>query len=213
MGSKERRQRERDDVRGKIMNAARDLFVDQGIESVSMRKIADAVEYSPTVIYQYFKDKDALLHELCEQDFASLAGVFRELAQIPDPVERIRQIGLAYGKFGLAYPNHYRLMFMEPFRGVRKEIGDECGNGNPDEDAYAFLRMTVSQVIEAGKFRKELSDADLVSQVLWAGVHGLVALQITKAQDPWLQWAPFETRISLMVDSLLAGMARGGGGR
>src|ERR1700733_6318625 len=112
MGSKERRQRERDDVRAKIINAARDLFVAEGVESVSMRKIADAVEYSPTVIYQYFADKDALLHEICTEDFASLADTFRELAKIEDPMERIRQIGLTYGKFGLAFPNHYRLMFM-----------------------------------------------------------------------------------------------------
>ena len=208
MGSKERRQRERDDVRAKIINAARDLFVAEGVESVSMRKIADAVEYSPTVIYQYFADKDALLHEICTEDFASLADTFRELAKIEDPLERILQIGLTYGKFGLAFPNHYRLMFMTPYRGARNDEMDECGKGNPDEDAYSFLRLTVAQAIEAGKFRGGLDDPDLLSQVLWSAVHGLVSLQITKAKDPWLQWAPFEKRMQVMLDSLFSGMLR-----
>ena len=204
MGSKERRQRERDDVRAKIMNAARDLFVNEGIESVSMRKIADAVEYSPTVIYQYFTDKEGLLHEICTEDFASLAETFQQLAQVADPLERIRQIGITYGKFGLAYPNHYRLMFMTPFR-VEKEDAEQCHGGNPDEDAYAFLRAAVVQAIEGKKLREGLNDPDLISQVLWAAVHGLVALQVTK---DWLEWRPFEDQMNLMLDSLFHGMAR-----
>jgi AcrR family transcriptional regulator len=207
MGSKERRQRERDDVRAKIMNAARELFVSEGIESVSMRKIADAVEYSPTVIYQYFTDKEGLLHEICTEDFANLAQTFQQLAQIEDPLERIGQIGITYGKFGLAYPNHYRLMFMTPLRAAKDET-DACHKGNPDEDAYAFLRQAVVQAIEAKKFRQGVDDPDLVSQVLWAAVHGVVSLQVTKASNDWLQWRPFEQRMNLMLDSLFHGMAR-----
>ena len=195
-------------MKAKIINAARDLFVTEGVESVSMRKIADAVEYSPTVIYQYFADKDALLHEICSEDFATLAETFQELAKIEDPLKRIEEIGITYGRFGLAYPNHYRLMFMTPYHGVRKDEADECHKGNPDEDAYAFLRFTVAQAIEAKKFREGLSDPDLISQVLWAGVHGLVSLQVTKAKDAWLEWRPFEQRMKLMLDSLFHGMLR-----
>ncbi len=208
MGSKERRQRQRDDVKAKIINAARDLFVTEGVESVSMRKIADVVEYSPTVIYQYFADKEALLHEICSEDFATLAETFQELAKIEDPLKRIYEIGVTYGRFGLAYPNHYRLMFMTPYHGVREDESDECRKGNPDEDAYAFLHYTVGQAIEAKKFRDGLTDAHLISQVLWAGVHGLVSLQVTKAKDAWLEWRPFDQRMKLMLDSLFHGMLR-----
>src|ERR1700760_2352956 len=105
MGTKERREREKDATRDKIMSAARDLFAQEGYEAVSMRKIADAIEYSPTAIYVHFKDKEALLRELVSADFAKLAGVFIELAKIADPIERIRQIGHSYVKFALAYPN------------------------------------------------------------------------------------------------------------
>jgi AcrR family transcriptional regulator len=207
MGTKERRKREKDEVRDKIMAAARVLFAAQGIEAVSMRKIAEAVEYSPTIIYSHFEDKNELLQELCREDFSALATVFRQIASLKDPVERIRQIGLAYARFGLEHPNHYRLMFM-----TRHDWDDEpCPEamehkGNPDEDGYAFLQKTVTEAITTGRFRAELTDADLVSQILWGSVHGIVALEITKATEPWLDWRPFEMRLNLLLDWLQLGM-------
>lgn len=208
MGSKERRQRERDDVRSKVMGAARDLFAREGVEAVSMRKIADAVEYSPTIIYQHFTDKEALLREICQEDFAALAGTFQEIAQIADPIKRIERIGLAYGQFGLAYPNHYRLMFMTQYHGAKADEPEMCGKGNPDEDAYAFVRQAVTEAIEAGRFRDGMNDPNLIAQILWAGVHGVVSLQITKQDDPWIEWRPIEQRIKLMVDTLVSGLTR-----
>jgi AcrR family transcriptional regulator len=208
MGLKERRQRERDEVRTKIMDAARELFAAEGIEAVSMRKIADAVEYSPTIIYQHYADKDALLHELCSEDFGALAHTFAEIAKVTDPIQRIEQIGLAYGRFGIEHPNHYRLMFMTPFHGKKLDAEEMRKQGNPDEDGYAFLKQTVTEAIAAGRYQSGLTNADLISQVLWAALHGVVALEITKCNDPWLEWRPFEQRMKLMLDTLRRGMAR-----
>src|SRR5687767_8656064 len=142
MGTKERRERERDQVRSKIMDAARELFVRDGYESVSMRKIAEAIEYSPTAIYIHFADKAELMQQLCQHDFQSLAHVFHDLAQIPDPIERIRQTGHTYIRFAARHPNHYRFMFMTP----HAEIQGECeikaayendpNKNNPNENSY-----------------------------------------------------------------------------
>jgi len=190
------------------MSAARDLFASEGVDAVSMRKIADAVEYSPTIIYQHFTDKDALLRKICQEDFASLAGTLIEIARIEDPIERIKRIGVAYCQFGVAYPNHYRLMFMTPYSGARLDESELCekGKGNPEEDAYAFLRQAVLEAIEAKRFRKDLSDPELISQILWAGVHGVVALQITKQSDPWIEWFPFDRRVEEMIDVMITGL-------
>src|ERR1700682_3848534 len=114
MGPKERRAREREEIRSVILDAARELFVSDGYDAVTMRRIADRIEYSPTAIYFHFKDKQTLLQELCDTDFGALAHEFQKIARIADPVDRLRQIGRAYVEFGLAYPNHYRLMFMTP---------------------------------------------------------------------------------------------------
>src|SRR5215217_9079492 len=104
MGTRERREREREELRTKILDAARELFAREGYEAVSMRKIADAIEYSPTAIYVHFADKDALLEELCSHDFGALAEAFAQEAQIKDPIERIKALGRRFMQFGLKYP-------------------------------------------------------------------------------------------------------------
>ena len=144
MGVKERRERERVETRDKILEAARELFIDEGYDGVSMRQIADKIEYSPTAIYVHFKDKDELFLEICHQDYRLLAHSMVSLAQVADPVQRLRKIGAAYIEFGLNNPNHYRRMFMTPHPPVAKGAEELMGKGNPEEDAYELLRATGS---------------------------------------------------------------------
>src|SRR5687767_9483166 len=99
MGPKERKQRERDDTRGRILDAARELFISEGYDGVSMRRIADRIEYSATAIYFHFRDKDTLIRELVDNDFLVLAEQFAGAAVIADPVERLRATGRAYAEF------------------------------------------------------------------------------------------------------------------
>src|SRR5918994_4964149 len=101
MGTIERRERERTETRDKILAAARELFAREGYEAVSMRRIAEAIEYSPTAIYVHFRDKQDLMFQICQQDFVALAGGIADLQQIADPVERIRTMGEAYVWFGV----------------------------------------------------------------------------------------------------------------
>src|ERR1700746_357035 len=114
MGVVERREREKQELRQQILDTARAMFAAEGYEAVTMRKIAEAIEYSPTAIYLYFKDKDQLINELCHADFRALAQEFQKIARVADPIERLKRTGLTYIEFGIAYPNHYRLMFMTP---------------------------------------------------------------------------------------------------
>ena len=205
MGITERRERERDQTRAKIMNAARELFAREGYDTVSMRKIAEAIEYSPTAIYVHFKDKEALFGELCRQDFGRLSDAFKELARIEDPVERIRGLGRNYVRFAIQYPNHYRLMFMTSHvHSATDEI--PCGKGNPDEDGYAFLRTAVAEAIAQHRFGREFENAELATQTLWAMAHGIASLQITKGNDPWVEWRPIDERAIVGLDAILRGM-------
>ncbi len=207
MGPKERRDREREEIRGLILDAARELFVSEGYESVTMRRIAEKIEYSATAIYFHFKDKEALLKELCNQDFLSLAQGLLEIQKIADPIEQLRQIGLAYIQFGITHPNHYRLMFMTPHPPVEPD-DDGPQKGNPEEDAYAFLVEIVAGCIRAKRFLPQYDDVELVSQTMWAGVHGVISLQIAKCNDGWIDWRELETRSSTMIDILIAGLLR-----
>ena len=207
MGPRERRAREREEIRTRILDAARELFVAEGYEAVTMRKIADRIEYSPTAIYFHFRDKEALLKELCDNDFLALAGQFMEAAKIADPVERLRAAGHAYVSFGIEHPNHYRLMFMTPHPPIAAEE-HELERGNPEEDAYAFLKTIIAECIATGRFRPELTDIELISQVTWSGVHGVISLDIAKCNDAWFEWTPLEARASLVIDTLIAGFVR-----
>jgi len=208
MGVKERREREKSEVRDKILDAARELFLTEGYEGVSMRKVADRIEYTPTTIYGYFADKEDLFRQLCHEDFAKLAEVFQGASISGDPVERMRQIGKLYTDFGLHYPNHYKLMFMTPHPAGELDEVDEEIKGNPEVDAYAFLKATVQEAIDQGAFLDEYQDAELISQTMWAGVHGVIALHIAKSHDGWVEWRPVEQRVEFMLDAMMLGMLR-----
>jgi AcrR family transcriptional regulator len=208
MGVKERRERERTETREKILDAARELFVEEGFDGVSMRKIAERVEYSPTAIYMHFADKEQLFMEICHEDFRRLAQSMVGLARVPDPVERLSRIGDAYVEFGLQNPNHYRTMFMTPHPPIANSEEALKGKGNPEEDAYELLRATVQEALSAGAFREHLTDADLIAQTLWAGAHGVVSLQIAKCNDEWVPWCDIQERARTMTASLLQGLLK-----
>jgi AcrR family transcriptional regulator len=208
MGVKERREREKSEVRDKILDAARELFIAEGYEGVSMRKVADKIEYTPTTIYGYFADKEDLFRQLCHEDFARLAESFQSAAMPADVIERINQIGRIYIDFGLKYPNHYTLMFMTPHPGPALDEIDQEIKGNPEVDAYAFLKYTIQQAIDEGRFREQFQDAELISQTLWAAVHGVIALHIAKCHDGWVDWRPMHERVEFMLNAVLYGMLR-----
>jgi AcrR family transcriptional regulator len=208
MGVKERRAREKSETRDKILDAARELFVTEGYEGVSMRRVAEKIEYSPTAIYVYFADKQELFHELCQQDYARLAEVFQSSAMSSDPIDRVKQIGRTYTEFGVRYPNHYKFMFMTPHPPHEPDEEDREVMGNPEVDAYAFLKRAVQRAIDAERFREELQDAELISQTLWAAVHGVIALNIAKCSDPWVDWRPLQQRAEIMLDVTLRGLVR-----
>lgn len=212
MGVKERREREKSETRDKILDAARELFITEGFEGVSMRKVAEKIEYSPTAIYVHFADKQELFRELCHQDYARLAEVFQSSVMSTDPIERLKQIGAIYVDFGTRYPNHYKFMFMTPHPPHEPDEVDREMMGNPEMDAYAFLKWAVQQAIDAGCFREELTDAELISQTLWASVHGVISLHIAKGCDPWVDWRPLRDRAQMMPDITLRGLTRQRGG-
>jgi AcrR family transcriptional regulator len=212
MSITDRRAREKEELRQKILDTARDLFIAHGYDGVTLRKIADAIEYAPGTIYGYFKDKEELLRALCVADWEAFEQSFPRDYQPADPLAAIRGIGLAYIRFALAHPNQYRLMFMAPKPPELHALDDAtlAKRGDPARDGYALLRQTVQAAIDADLLRDEFRNPDLVAQTLWAGVHGMASLAITRDHDQWLQWQPEEARIDAMLDGLAFGIARDG---
>jgi len=173
-----------------------------------MRAVAEKIEYSPTAIYVHFADKNELFHEVCHREYSRLAEVFQSSAMPSDPIERLKQIGRTYIGFGTHYPNHYRFMFMASHPPDELTEEEREMHGDPEVDAYAFLKWAVQEAINAGCFREELRDADLVAQTLWATVHGVIALHIARQKDEWVKWRPLQERAEVMLDVTMRGLMR-----
>jgi len=202
-----RREGEKDALRKKLLDAGRELFVAQPYEEVTLRMIAERAEYSAPTILNHFGSKEGLIFAICEEDFGALRARFERLAKVADPVERLRKIGLAYVDFAMENPNHYRFMFMTAHP-IPDPADPRFDRNNPDRDAYAFLRVTVAEAIAAGRLRASCDDADIVAQVLWSGVHGLVSLHLTKGDDPCLSFRPVKATARMMVDATIRGLSR-----
>ncbi len=207
MSISERRERDRLKIRNKILDAARELFATEGYDAVTMRSIAGVIEYSATTIYLHFKDKDALIRELCRVDSMALTQAVQSVATEPEPLERLRKIGMAYVAFGITHPNHYRLMFMSNRHSEVEELA-EMGHGNPETDGYLLLLNTLSEAIARQLLLPELADANLLAQAFWAGVHGVTALHITKYGDPWIEWCSVEATANLTINAMIRGVQR-----
>ena len=205
MGVKERRERERTQIREKILDAALEVFAKEGAQGVTMRALADAIEYSAPVIYAHFRDKDAIIGELCIRQLRALAQKFANLGAL-DPVERLRRVGYVYADFAIDHPSHFRFLFLTPQTFSKDE--EDIAKDDPERNAYAFLRQTVKDGLAAGVFRAEYTDADEIAQLCWAAAHGMVALQNIKGADSWIDWRDVRTTAHRLIDAHLNGIVK-----
>lgn len=209
MGTKERRARERVETRDLILAAAREMFAKDGVEAVTMRAIAERIEYTPTALYHHFPSKQALLTELCESDFASLARHFQGKAVPTDPVERLFAIGEAYLQFAIEFPAQYRFMFMTVLADLEHDEQYLAeSRENPEKNAYVTLRTACADAIAAGRFRPEFKDADQLAQIFWSTIHGLVSLQIVKHSDEFVPWRDLRETAHVATHALMNGFLR-----
>jgi len=206
--SKLRRERDKQRMRERVLNAARELFAVHGYEAVTMRKIAERIEYTTTLIYQHFPDKETLIREIVAHDFQSFAQEFRRCAQITDPIARILAMARVFVDFGVQHPNHYRLMFMSPPSSEVKQANLAAIRSDPAQDVYGFFKAAIEEGMRKGLLRPELDDAELLVQSLWSGMHGVVSLHIAKGKDPWIEWRSLDRISSLLVELLLRGIRR-----
>lgn len=175
MGISERRIKEKADMKKAVLDAALSLFIQEGYRSVSIRKIAERIEYSPSTLYLYFKDKDEILFELHNLGFEALYRHQLEVQSITDPKERMMAHGRAYLKFALEHQEYYDIMFIarSPSKFIEKYKHWDCG-----DRAFGLLIKNVQQCIDAGYFKGENSEA--VAFLLWSVVHGMASLIIRK---------------------------------
>jgi AcrR family transcriptional regulator len=180
-----------------ILEAAERIFVADGYEGATIRKIADEVGVSSTALYMHFHDKDEILQEICLAWVQALLKQNTEIAARPtDAVSRIRLILEAYMRMGLEHPNAYLLVYCAPQR-----PGGSAATAEVAQKCYAAYADVVQEIAAEGRLRA--GDADAAAQALWAACHGLVALMIAR---PTVDWAPACELTSLLLEGLLHGL-------
>ena len=175
MGIKQRKDREREEKKDLILDAAKRISIEEGFEKVSIRKIAEEIEYSPGTIYLYFKNRDEILFELHNIAFQKFYKEQLKISHITEPFEKLREHGRVYIKFGLDNPDLYELMFIVQAPGNEIESSQSWNEGMKTFD---FLRSNVQECLDAGYFKG--SDANTLSIAMWSLVHGIVSLYLRK---------------------------------
>jgi AcrR family transcriptional regulator len=210
MGTADRIERERHEKRARILEAARTLFVERGIDSVTLREIAQRIDYSTTAIYVHFKDKAALVEAMVNEDFAVFARGLEAAARITDPLARLKALHSSYIEFALEMPHHYQLLFMTPAKQQVRAVKDtdQLPSSPAGIEGYRVLHMTVEECVAAGHFRDPFSDVDGTTQVIWANVHGLVSLLITMESHAHFHWRSRTTLAKLSYDMVMGGLLK-----
>ncbi len=174
MGIIERKERERQEVRSLILEAAQQAFIEDGYEKASIRAIADRVEYSPATIYLYFKDKSEIFFAVHELGFEKLIHQMSEAVEgIKNPIERLRQQGYAYMKFALENPAMYDLMFIQnaPMEAIFENEEWVCGHR-----CFEIICDEVQQCIDSKLIK--ITVLEVATMSIWSFMHGLVSLKI-----------------------------------
>ncbi len=173
MGIAERKELEKQKMRKLILKTAMKLFLEEGFENITIRRIAEKIEYSPATIYLYFKDKDEILYTLHNEGFEKLYRLQLKTLSIKDPLERLREQGEMYISFALENPEFYDLMFM--MRGPAKKI-TEKKERDIGMRSYEFLRENVKECMEEGLLPE--ANVDIAAFSMWSHVHGIASLII-----------------------------------
>src|SRR5215469_11079317 len=174
MGSKERIHRLKENTRGNILDAAYDIVKDEGWQALSMRKIADKIEYTAPIIYEYYANKAAILHELSKKGFMLLAQRMQEASdKHPDPADQIEAMWLAYWNFAFEEKEYYQLMF-----GIEMNccIMDELLP--PGSTPYDIAAEPIAKLMGI----EDIDDDRVCTKyyTYWSIIHGLISINIVR---------------------------------
>jgi len=169
-------ERRRNKIRARILSAAETVFAREGADGLSIRRLAENIDYSPAAIYKYFNSKDELVDELKESFFEIILENVNRIADTSTPfADRARDCTATYIRVAADKPHHYAAAF----------AGESVSTGPVDTEpgfdqskkgqAFNVLRDMIAEGVEIGAFRTEIDPA-LAAKSLWASMHGLAMM-------------------------------------
>lgn len=195
------------DTRQRLLDSARDIYLQDGLAGLSMRKVAQAAGVSAPAIYRHFDSKEALLTAICSEGFQMFARSLWQGLEGTTPRDRLRRTGLGYLRFGIEHASYYRVIFMSPV--------EDLGFGQMPKNAqekisptFQFLVDRVRECMAAGILPPR--DPVELATTIWAHCHGLVSLYLSghlSLHDRASFEAFYARSIDWVVDGLSAGAA------
>jgi AcrR family transcriptional regulator len=206
LGVRERHGRDREAVSRSILDAARELFVTHGYQEVSIRKIAERIEYSPAAIYSYFPSKDDIFFALAEEGFRLLFSYGASpRATVPDdPVDAIRAMFWRYYEFSKEHPEYFALMFLD--RSVPR-ISKNWNRFGFVGDMRGQMVVRIRQAIDSGAFPAG-TEPNAVFRVLLTSLHGAATLKLC---DRLAVGEDADALARVTLETALKGLRAGGG--
>jgi AcrR family transcriptional regulator len=205
MGIAERQKRDKDTLRSRILEAAKEIISEEGHDALTIRKIGTRIEYSPMALYNHFKDKRAILLALAHDVFLRLEKSLPKPVLDQDPVVTLKAALLAYIDFGLKHVTEYEIVFMsrlseKPPASASVAISDPVGNEMGGRIAFERLVAYVHECVRSGAVQ---GDPFSLARILWVGIHGCVSLQIAL---PQFVFGPKREFAESVVEVLIGGI-------
>lgn len=186
--------------RAEILDAAERIFVAEGYDGATIRKIADEVGVSSTALYMHFQDKACILHEITVGTFRELLATNSDIAARPlDPAVRVKMMLEAYMRWGFEHPNAYQLVYCQ--RGPVTTTPLPQGTADLSRQCYEIFSGVVREVAASGRLRT--GDGHSAAQALWMTCHGVVALATSR---PNFEWADRQELMRVALDGMLYGL-------
>jgi AcrR family transcriptional regulator len=174
MGIAERRQLEKEAIRKKIIDTASDILAKEGYESLSIRKIASRIEYSPGIIYHYFTDKAEVVASVVEEGYGKILKTISETPiDMDNPAKSIEKVLTAYINLMLEAPQQFRAVLMNDIEGIQDKVNMLQEGISKERKSIQGLCKLIEAGMEKGKFRK--MDVELTAQIIWTSTHGLLS--------------------------------------
>jgi AcrR family transcriptional regulator len=204
MGSSERKERQKAELQQRILRAAREIVIRDGFAALTMRKIADVIEYAPGTIYLYFENRDEIAKQLCLQGYQELLDCLKPTAAIADPRDRLRTMAASYVHVGLTNTATYRLIFMEDPKFTNVALSEVPIDGSGGAGTQSFqLLVTIFDDMKANRSLLIDANSTRLAEIFWTSLHGILSLKLT---FPGFLTTPSEELVKIMTDTFLAGL-------
>lgn len=205
MGIRERKERERDQRCELILNAAREIITKEGLENLSIRKIAGRIEYSPSIIYHYFQDKDDIINHLMKKSYQKILDALVSAQSSEDePGQKIREMIRNYINLALQMSDEYMGIMLGSSPGILEHTSVLFKGASNNRQAIGMLCRCLKEIY------KNIDDnlIELTAQVLWTATFGLIIrLLIEKDISEEQRMKLIDHHITIIVEGIILGKA------